>query len=90
MWVGWVFATKAFTTVKDLSEDVVPLVNAADEELARQWCGELPLQLPVPHSHITLPLPSRKGKSLRLLRRIDNKASALRFWKLAVYFQEEL
>ena len=51
------FATKVFTTVKDLSEDVVPLLNAADEELARQWCGELPLQLPVPHSHIN-PAPS--------------------------------
>src|SRR5688500_7715994 len=29
------FATKLFTTVKHLADDVVPLVKAADEELAR-------------------------------------------------------
>jgi hypothetical protein len=36
------FATKLLTTVKNLTEDVVPLVKAADEELARQWREEWP------------------------------------------------
>ncbi len=36
------FATKFLTTVKNLTEDVVPLVKAADEELARQWRAEWP------------------------------------------------
>ena len=36
------FATKLFTTVKNLTEDVVPLMKAADEELARQWRAEWP------------------------------------------------
>lgn len=36
------FATKLFTTVKELTDDVVPLVKAADEELAREWRAEWP------------------------------------------------
>ena len=35
-------ATKLFTTVKNLTDDVVPLVKAADEELAREWRAEWP------------------------------------------------
>jgi hypothetical protein len=33
------FATKFITSVKNLTEDVVHLVNAAYEELAQQWRG---------------------------------------------------
>jgi hypothetical protein len=36
------FASKLFTTVKNLTDDVVPLVKAADEELARQWRADWP------------------------------------------------
>ncbi len=36
------FGTKLFTTVKNLTDDVVPLVRAADEELAREWRAEWP------------------------------------------------
>jgi hypothetical protein len=35
-------ASRLFTTVKDLTDDVVPLVKAADEELAREWRAEWP------------------------------------------------
>jgi hypothetical protein len=35
-------ATKLFATVKNLTDDVVPLVKAADEELAREWRAEWP------------------------------------------------
>jgi hypothetical protein len=36
------FVTKLFTTMKTLTDDVVPLVKAADEELARQWRADWP------------------------------------------------
>jgi hypothetical protein len=36
------YATKFLTTVKNFTADVVPLVKAADEELARQWRAEWP------------------------------------------------
>ena len=35
-------ATKLLATVKNLTDDVVPLVKAADEELAREWRAEWP------------------------------------------------
>ena len=35
-------ATKLVATVKNLTDDVVPLVKTADEELARQWRAEWP------------------------------------------------
>jgi hypothetical protein len=35
-------ASRLFTTVKHLTDDVVPLVKAADEELAREWRIEWP------------------------------------------------
>ena len=34
--------SRLFTTVKHLTEDVVPLVKAADAELAREWRAEWP------------------------------------------------
>lgn len=36
------FATKLLTIVKNFTDDVVPLVKAADEEVARQWRAEWP------------------------------------------------
>jgi hypothetical protein len=35
-------ATKVFTTVTNLVQDVLPLVKAADEEIAREWRSEWP------------------------------------------------
>ena len=37
-----VLSTKALATVRNLTEDMVPLVKAADEELAREWRSEWP------------------------------------------------
>jgi hypothetical protein len=53
------FATKLLTTVKNLTDDMVPLVKAADEELARQWRAEWPAIQEEIHQQLKAAMPGK-------------------------------
>jgi hypothetical protein len=57
------FATKLFTTVKNLSDDIVPLVKAADEELARQWRADWPAIQEDIRQQFRVAVPGNKPKA---------------------------
>ncbi len=56
-------ATQVVSTVKTLSDDVVPLVKAADEELARQWRAEWPAIQEELRQQLRAVVPGHKPKA---------------------------
>ncbi len=59
------FAGQLFTTVKNVSQDLLPLVNAADEELARELRSDWPNIREEIRKQLSPVLPGHQPKSDR-------------------------